>query len=78
VLLALRSDLVDPAYRHARPLPAAGLEASAKVARTPGWPGYFGSPRLATCAIGDDCLEVMSAAYTITALRIIDDVSKSP
>jgi creatinine amidohydrolase len=78
VLLALRSDLVEPAYRDARPLPAAGLIASGQVARTPGWPGYFGSPRIATRAIGDECLEVMSAAYTNSALRIIDDASKWP
>lgn len=76
VMLALRSDLVDPAYRDARPLPATGLEESARVARTLEWPGYFGSPRVATRAIGDECLEAMSAAYTSAALRVLDAASK--
>lgn len=76
MLLALRNDLVDPAYRDARPVTAVGLAASAQVARKPGWPGYFGSPRVATRAIGEECLDAMSAAYTSAALRILDDASK--
>ena len=50
--LFLRPDLVSPAYKKASPQTGKTWEDLVRIARAPGWPGYFGSPRLATAARG--------------------------
>ncbi len=77
-ILSLQPALVDPAYRRARPLPAPGWNVIGSVARAKDWPGYFGSPRVASPEAGDDCLAAMSAAYTGMALRVLDGADDSP
>jgi hypothetical protein len=51
-VLFLRPDLVDPAYRKAAAQTGKSWEDLVALARAPEWPGYFGSPRLATAARG--------------------------
>lgn len=50
-ILFLRPDLVG-AFAEATPQTGTSFKELAEVARRPGWPGYFGSPRLATAARG--------------------------
>jgi creatinine amidohydrolase/Fe(II)-dependent formamide hydrolase-like protein len=47
MMLKLRPDLVDPRYLFARPLAGRSMESLIRIAESPDWPGYFGSPRLA-------------------------------
>lgn len=48
-ILFLRPDLVGP-IGQATPLPGASFKDIVEQAKRPDWPGYFGSPRLATAA----------------------------
>jgi creatinine amidohydrolase/Fe(II)-dependent formamide hydrolase-like protein len=52
-LLFVRPDLVRPGYAHAQPLTGRNWADLARIARADDWPGYFGSPRLATREYGD-------------------------
>lgn len=63
-LLFLRPDLVGP-IQQAEPHTAQNWDDIVRVARQPGWPGYFGSPRVATAARG-------ARSYGGSAKRIID------
>lgn len=47
MMLALRPDLVSPAFRTARPSSGEKMEDLIRIARSKDWLGYFGSPRLA-------------------------------
>jgi hypothetical protein len=68
--LFLRPDLVNPEHRNASPQTGKSWEDLVRLARAPDWPGYFGSPRLATPARG------ASVGFTRTlienALKILD------
>ena len=77
VLLSLRPDLVNSSYRTARPLPAQGWRALFSAARAEDWPGYFGSPRVASRAAGDEWLRAMTAADNSMALRVLDGFDDS-
>ena len=50
-ILFLRPDLVGP-ISEAKPETGASFQDLAELAKRPDWPGYFGSPRLATAARG--------------------------
>jgi creatinine amidohydrolase len=50
-VLFLRPDLVGPVTQ-AKPRPGASFADLQRLAREPDWPGYFGSPRLATASRG--------------------------
>ena len=50
-ILFLRPDLVGP-IAQAKPETGASFQDLAELAKRPDWPGYFGSPRLATAARG--------------------------
>lgn len=43
-----------------------------KLAEQPDWPGYFGSPRLATTETGKRSVEYRTARFVELALRIVD------
>jgi creatinine amidohydrolase/Fe(II)-dependent formamide hydrolase-like protein len=77
LLLALRGELVDRSYADARPLPAPTRDATTDIARRSDWQGYFGSPRTATAALGEECLEVMTAGYNDLAIRVLDGFDDS-
>lgn len=78
--LFLRADRVDPAYKEAPPQTGRNSTDLVAIAREDGWPGYFGSPRLANAAYGAAVWESFSDAAIAMALRILDgyDYSKEP
>ena len=71
-VLFVRPDLVDPAYRRARPMTGANFADLVKMARQDDWPGYFGSPRLASAARGAKDFELTLAQLTELAVRILE------
>jgi creatinine amidohydrolase len=70
-LLFLRPDLVGPVGR-AQPQSGYGWEDLIRLARAPEWPGYFGSPRLATAASGARSFASDVRTATDYALKILD------
>jgi creatinine amidohydrolase len=75
-LLFLRPELVSPGVRQARPQTGRTWEDLVRLARAPGWPGYFGSPRLATAARGAQLSAGEASAYVGLALRILDGLDE--
>ncbi len=71
-LLFLRPNLVDPVYRTLPPFPANNPAELFKVARAPSWPGYIGSPRLATAAYGARLQQYRSALTNAIAIAILE------
>lgn len=51
-ILYLRPDLVAPGHRTAPSLPGESWDGLIRIARAPGWPGYFGAPSQATAEEG--------------------------
>lgn len=72
VLLFLRPDLVSPARQTAPPLTGQNFDDLSRIARTEGWPGYFGSPRLASAAYGARVWRAWSARFIEFALKTLD------
>ena len=72
LMLYLRPDLVSADYKHAPVRTGATLAASMKVAQEADWPGYVGSPRLATRAIGERIWKALSASAVAYANKILD------
>ena len=79
-ILHLRPDLIDSAYKQAPAYPVNTRKDLAKIARAENWPGYFGSPRLATEDFGARYWDEFSSTVVGLALRILDglDYSKLP
>jgi hypothetical protein len=48
MVLALRPDLVNPAYKNAKPFASDKMEDLITIAQSKDWLGYLGSPRLAS------------------------------
>jgi creatinine amidohydrolase/Fe(II)-dependent formamide hydrolase-like protein len=71
-LLFLRPDLVGPAYLTAVPQGGATWRDLINRGMQPGWPGYFGSPRLATAARGAASMRANADELSKLALRILD------
>jgi hypothetical protein len=71
-VLFLRPDLVSPAYKNAPPLPARDPKHRVEIAKANDWPGYWGSPRLATAAAGAAQFKRFSSRYVDLALKILD------
>jgi hypothetical protein len=72
LLLFLRPDLVNPAYKNAPPLPARDQKHRIDIARASDWPGYWGSPRLATAAAAATRWKVNSSRWVELAFKILD------
>ena len=72
LLLYLRPELVSPDYQSAPVVTGHSLEESFAVAKAADWPGYLGSPRLATAALGERIWRSFAAAATDHALRVLD------
>jgi creatinine amidohydrolase len=72
VMLFLRPDLVPPAYKTAVDHHAADWTESVHIARETTWPGYFGSPALATAAQGAAILRDVTNVAVDIALRVLD------
>lgn len=72
VMLFLRPDLVDPAFRQASPLVGTSMAELRAVAQHPGWPGHFGTPAHATAEIGASVLEALSVEIVAAAQDVLD------
>ena len=70
-LIFLRPDLVDPIYRMLPPLAANDPAELFRVAGAPNWPGYVGSPRLATAAHGARLQQYRATQNSVLALAIL-------
>jgi len=71
-MLFLRPDLVHPGHRSAAPLARMEMEELIRIAERAEWPGYFGSPRLASAAHGARIWQRASAVAIEHALQILD------
>jgi creatinine amidohydrolase/Fe(II)-dependent formamide hydrolase-like protein len=76
-LLHLKPALVRPGYRTAKPLADGSMEGLVTIAEAPGWPGYFGSPMLATAAHGAAIWKALRSEATKVALAILDGADPS-
>ena len=72
VMLFLRPDLVSPAYGTLPPLTVNNRADQFSIARADGWPGYLGSPRLASAAYGARRQAWRSGLINALALAILD------
>ena len=71
-LLFVRPDLVNPSYRSLPPLAVNSPMDLFQLPRATSWPGYLGSPRLATAAYGAVLEQERAAQYNALALAILD------
>lgn len=71
-LLFLRPDLVNPVYRTLPPFAANSPTDLFRVSKAPNWPGYIGSPRLATANYGAQLQQNRSARDNALAIAILD------
>jgi creatinine amidohydrolase len=75
-LLFLRPDLVSPLVSQASTQTGQNWDDLVRLARAPGWPGYFGSPRLATAARGAQALDGEAKTAIDYALKILDGLDE--
>lgn len=71
-LLFLRPDLVNPIYRTLTPFSANNPAELFRISKAPNWPGYIGSPRLATANYGAQLQQYRSARDNALAIAILD------
>jgi creatinine amidohydrolase/Fe(II)-dependent formamide hydrolase-like protein len=71
-MLFLKPELVHSEHRAAPPHSAATIADLPHVAAAPSWPGYFGSPRLATASIGAEILRRIAEDSADLALKVLD------
>ncbi len=71
-LLFLRPEFVSAGYRSAPSLTGANFADLVRIAKTEGWPGYFGAPRLASAAMGAQEFALSSQNLNAMALQILD------
>lgn len=72
LLYFLREDLLASDFKTAHSWTAHDIPELLKVAKTPGWPGYFGAPRLATTALGARIFRAKAEKINSEALQILD------
>lgn len=72
LMLYLRPDLVASDYKRAPIHTGSNLDESMRVAHEEDWPGYVGSPRLATRQIGEQIWKALSASAAAHALKLLD------
>jgi len=71
-LLFLRPDLVNPDYKNAPPITPRDQKHRIEMAKEENWPGYFGSPRLASASFGAKAWRQVSSGTIDLALKILD------
>jgi creatinine amidohydrolase len=71
-LLFVRPEFVHDEYRTAKPQTAATDADFSRLAAASDWPGYFGSPRLASAQAGALLMQRRADNMTDLALRILD------
>jgi hypothetical protein len=72
LILYLRPDLVPATIKRATPVTASSFAELIRLGGAPDWPGYFGSPRLATAARGARAFEACADNVVGTSLKILD------
>jgi creatinine amidohydrolase len=75
-LLFLQPDLVHPGFQNAKPLTARSWADLWQIARADDWPGYFGSPRLASREYGEARMQARATVMTDYALKILDGLDE--
>jgi len=71
-ILFLRPDLVRSGYQNAEPEPGESWRDLVTRGAEDGWPGYFGTPSLATASRGARIMEARLAELSDLALQILD------
>jgi hypothetical protein len=71
-MLFLNPNLVHDDFESATPFTAASIDALTQIAEASGWPGYFGSPRLADAASGAQEVHYQTDRIITLALRVLD------
>jgi len=71
LMLHLQPALVAPGFRNASAVAGRTMADSFEVARAVDWPGYLGSPRIATAAWGEKIWKSFAAAAVDHAARIL-------
>jgi len=74
--LFLRPDLVSPAYKNAPAQTGRNMDELVQLAKRDNWPGYFGSPRLASAAFGALVWKHQSSQFVEFALKILDGLDE--
>jgi creatinine amidohydrolase/Fe(II)-dependent formamide hydrolase-like protein len=74
-MLFLQPGLVSPHYRNAVPQTGHGWEDLVRLARAAEWPGYFGSPRLASAALAAQSIKDEETRIEL-ALKLLDGLGK--
>jgi creatinine amidohydrolase len=72
MMLALRPDLVQPGFKTAKPLASDKMEELIRIAQAKDWPGYFGSPRLASRKQYEKGWRVAAREAVSLALKILN------
>jgi hypothetical protein len=76
-ILFLRSDLVSPSVKDARPVVGRNFADLVALAKQDGWPGYFGTPAIATRAAGERAMNAIAQSAIDAALKILDGAPDS-
>ena len=71
LMLHLAPSLVDPAFKTAPTVTGKTMAESFEVAKAADWPGYLGSPRLATAALGETIWKSFAAAAVDHLLKVL-------
>ena len=72
LMLHLEPALVDPSFKTARTVTGRTMTESFDVAKAADWPGYLGSPRLATAALGNKIWTSFAAAAVDHLLKVLN------
>ena len=72
LMLHLKPELVAPGYKQAKAVTGQTMAESFSAARAADWPGYLGSPRLATAAIGKKIWDSFAAAAIEHMLAVLN------
>jgi creatinine amidohydrolase/Fe(II)-dependent formamide hydrolase-like protein len=72
LMLHLKPELVAPGYEQAKAVTGQTMAESFSAAKAADWPGYLGSPRLATAAIGKKIWDSFAAAAIEHMLAVLN------
>ncbi len=75
-ILSVRPDLVDPGYKQALPMTGRNFDELMRIGKAHDWPGYFGSPRLASKEFGDEWLRSVAQTEAEYALKILEGLDE--
>ena len=77
LMLHLKPELVAPGYKQARAVTGQTMAESFDAAKAADWPGYLGSPRLASAAIGKKIWDSFAAAAAEHMLAVLNGADPS-